>query len=192
MPINKKTSGWHPWAPRKASKAKRKRRKEKRTAESLCVAQGRLGVVKSGAKLGHIFGGTWQQKPTNLAIEQAKTLGIPRFSDCDRLPDSPLTFSSLGKNASGWRRKSTRSGRLRQLARTWASRDGQSFSRTCWLLHVGEWWSIVWNWGQTHLDRSNFFLPYLRSIMGKAMTDCGGQLMISSKNHEGTVPLSSN
>jgi len=43
----------------------------------------------------------------------------------------------------------------------------------------------------TWIDQT-FFLAYLRSMMGKAMTDCGGQLMISSKNHEGTVPLSSN
>ena len=148
-----------------------------------------------GEKWNHFFGqmfGGRQQKPTNLAIEQAKTLGIPVFPVFQTVTDSPLTFSSLGKNASGWRRKSTQSGRLRQLA-TWASGDGQSFSRTCWLLHVGEWRSIVWKKGDkpTWIDQF-FFLAYLRSMMGKAMTDCGGQLMISSKNHEGTVPLSSN
>ena len=137
MPINKKTSGWHPWAPRKASKAKRKRRKEKRTAESLCVAQGRLGVVKSGAKLGHIFGGTWQQKPTNLAIEQAKTLGIPRFSDCVRLPDSPLDFFVARKERKRLKKKE-HSERQTQAAcpdlgqQRWAIFQQDMLVASCW------------------------------------------------------------
>ena len=155
MPINKKTSGWHPRAPRKASKAKRKRRKEKRTTESAHAwHMGGLGWWKVEQNWGKFSVEPGSESQRTWRLNKQRPWVFPVFQT---VTDSPLTFSSLGKNASGWRRKSTRSGRLRQLARTWASRDGQSFSRTCWLLYVGEWWSIVWNWGQTHLDWSNFF-----------------------------------